>query len=149
MRSSFDTNVLIYASAETRDASALRALDLLERAFRSGATVLLLQSLGEFCNAGLRRQRLPMRRVRALLDAWTGVLQVRQPAIADIVTALWAVDRHKLQFWDAMLRATADRVGVEYLLTEDMQDGRVLGGVRFVNPFDPKNDALIDRILPA
>ena len=27
-------------------------------------------------------------------------------------------------------------------------DGRTLGGVTFVNPFAPANDALVDRILP-
>jgi predicted nucleic acid-binding protein len=47
-----------------------------------------------------------------------------------------------------MLWATADRVGVRYLLTEDFQDGRVLGGVTFVNPFEGGNEALFAKILP-
>lgn len=38
--------------------------------------------------------------------------------------------------------------GVRHLLTEDLQDGFELAGVRFVNPFDAANNRLIDEILP-
>ena len=58
-------------------------------------------------------------------------------------------DRHGLSFWDALLWATADRVGVRYLLTEDFQDGRTLGGVTFVDPFKGANERLLAEILPA
>jgi hypothetical protein len=53
-----------------------------------------------------------------------------------------------LAFWDAMLWAAAQRAGVRHLLTEDLQDGFELAGVRFVNPFDAANNRLIDEILP-
>ena len=46
-----------------------------------------------------------------------------------------------------MLWASAKRVGVKHLLTEDMQDGFALEGVMFVNPFKRVNDRLIDKIL--
>jgi predicted nucleic acid-binding protein len=66
----------------------------------------------------------------------------------DLTMALDAVRDHKLSFWDAMLWATAARAGVTHLFSEDFQDGRVLGPVRFVNPFAARNDALIDTLLP-
>jgi hypothetical protein len=44
------------------------------------------------------------------------------------------VKKHRLAFWDAMLWAAAQRAGVR--------------GVRFVNPFEPANDRLVDEILP-
>jgi hypothetical protein len=44
--------------------------------------------------------------------------------------------------------ATADRIGVKYLLTEVFQDRRVLGGVTFVNPFQGGNEPLLEQILP-
>jgi predicted nucleic acid-binding protein len=58
------------------------------------------------------------------------------------------VSKHPLAFWDAMLWAAAQRAGVRHLLTEDLQDGFSLAGVRFVNPFDARNNRLIDEILP-
>jgi predicted nucleic acid-binding protein len=47
-----------------------------------------------------------------------------------------------------MLWATAGRVGIDQLMTEDLQDGFVLKGVKFSNPFNSANDELIERILP-
>jgi len=61
--------------------------------------------------------------------------------------ALEAVRVHRIAFWDAMLWASAQRAGVKYLLTEDFQDGFVLRGVTFVNPFNQKNDQLIDELV--
>jgi predicted nucleic acid-binding protein len=66
----------------------------------------------------------------------------------DLLMALDAVRAHRLAFWDAMLWASAQRAGVRHLLTEDLQDGFVLQGVTFINPFKQKNDQLIDDVLP-
>ena len=41
-----------------------------------------------------------------------------------------------------------ERAGIDYLLSEDMQDGRRFGELTIVNPFRTENTALIDRILP-
>jgi hypothetical protein len=48
-----------------------------------------------------------------------------------------------------MLWASAKRAGVRYLVTEDFQDGFVLHGVTFINPFHRQNDQLIDENLAA
>jgi predicted nucleic acid-binding protein len=41
-----------------------------------------------------------------------------------------------------MLWATLDQAGCRTLLTEDFQDGRTLGGVTFLNPFELANSEL-------
>lgn len=148
MSVSFDANVLVYASAPAPAGKAARAKDLLDRGALNGSAILLLQTLGEFSHVTLRKSGLPAPKVRAIGTAWRGAMPVHGAIEADLDDALEAVARHRLQFWDAMLWATARRVGVRYLLTEDFQDGRELSGVTFVNPFDPANDELVDRILP-
>ena len=45
-----------------------------------------------------------------------------------------------MSYWDAQLWATARLNQVDLVLSEDFQDGRVLHGVRFVNPFAPSFD---------
>jgi hypothetical protein len=45
--------------------------------------------------------------------------------------------------------ASAQWAGARHLLTEDVQDGLVLQGVTFVNPFKRANDRLIGEILPS
>ena len=61
-----------------------------------------------------------------------------------------AVAGHSLSFWDAMLWATAKRAGCQVLISEDGQDGRLLGGVTWVNPFaSPRAPLLLDALGPA
>jgi predicted nucleic acid-binding protein len=47
-----------------------------------------------------------------------------------------------------VLWVTVRRAGVRLLITEDLQDGRLIERVRFVNPFAAHNDAVIDRGIP-
>jgi predicted nucleic acid-binding protein len=143
---SFDTNVLIYATAAAPKGD--RARDLIARAMRGGESVLLLQTLGEFANVAIRKAGVPVEEVRDAIDAWRAVFPVQAAEAGDLSAALDAVSAHRLPFWDAMLWAAARRVGVRCVLTEDFQDGFTLDGVRFLNPFVPPNDPLIDEILP-
>jgi predicted nucleic acid-binding protein len=145
---SFDTNVLVYATASISDVRVIRARDLIARAMRAASSVLLLQTLAEFSNVAIRKARIPIKDIRRAIDAWRAVLPVQAAADSDLSAALEAVRTHRLAFWDAMLWASAQRAGVQHLLTEDLQDGFALQGVRFINPFKPENDQLIDKVLP-
>ena len=49
------------------------------------------------------------------------------------------VEHHNLSFWDAMQWAVAKQAGATLLLSEDLQHGRELEGVRFLNPFLDSN----------
>jgi predicted nucleic acid-binding protein len=145
---SFDTNVLVYATASLHDPKALRARDLIARAMRAGWTILLLQTLAEFANVAIRKAGIPIEEIRKTIDAWRTVLPVQAADDEDLAAALEAVRAHRLPFWDALLWASAQRAGVRCLLTEDLQDGFMLQSVRFVNPFKRANDHLIDEVLP-
>jgi predicted nucleic acid-binding protein len=145
---SFDTNVLVYATASISNAKVMRARDVIARAMRASASVLLLQTLAEFSNVAIRKARIPVKDIRRTIDAWCAVLPVQAADGSDLLAALEAVRVHRLAFWDAMLWASARRAGVRHLLTEDLQDGFALQSVTFVNPFNQENDQLIDELLP-
>jgi len=145
---SFDTNVLVYATASISDVKVIRARVLIARAMRAASCVLLLQTLAEFSNAAIRKARIPVDDIRRTIDAWRAVLPVQAADDGDLSAALEAVRAHRLAFWDAMLWASAQRAGVRHLLTEDLQDGFALQGVKFINPFKQENDQLIDEVLP-
>lgn len=53
----------------------------------------------------------------------------------------------ELQFFDALIAAVAARAGATMLLSEDMQDGLEIDGLRIINPFAAANDPLIDDYL--
>jgi predicted nucleic acid-binding protein len=145
---SFDTNVLVYATAIGDDARVIRARDLVTRAMRLTNTVLLLQSLSEFSNVAVRKAGIPIGDVVRLVKAWCAVLPIQAADESDLLLALGAVRAHRLAFWDAMLWASAQSAGVRQILTEDFQDGFMLGDVTFINPFIRDNDRLIERLLP-
>jgi predicted nucleic acid-binding protein len=144
----FDTNILVYATFAAPDAKTNRARDLIVRGMRAGSGILLLQTLAEFSSVAIRKARIPVDEIRTTIDAWRAVLPVQAADDSDLTAALDAVKTHRLAFWDAMLWASAQRAGVRHLLTEDLQDGFVLQGVMFINPFERANDQLVDEILP-
>jgi predicted nucleic acid-binding protein len=131
-----DTNVLVYAhdrSEARRQPLAKAALDgLWDR--RTG--VLSTQILQEFYVVATRKFDPPMTRPAArelvgVYAAWPVV----QVDTALILTASELEERHKLSFWDALVVEAARRAGATRLLTEDLQDGLLVGGVRIENPF--------------
>ncbi len=148
MMVSFDTNVLVHATASISDAKVRRSRDFIARAMRAASSVLLLQTLAEFSNVALRKAKIPVKDVRRIIDAWRAVLPVQAADDSDLSAALEAVRAHRLPFWDALLWASARRAGVRHLVTEDLQDGFTLQGVTFINPFKRENDRLIDEVLP-
>jgi predicted nucleic acid-binding protein len=145
---SFDTNILVYATASVSDDRAKRARDLLARAMRAATSILLLQTLAEFSNVAIRKSRTPAKDIQVTIEAWRAVLPIQAADESDLLLALEAVRAHRLAFWDALLWASAQRAGVRHMLSEDFQDGFALQDVMFVNPFKRDNNQLIDKLLP-
>jgi predicted nucleic acid-binding protein len=52
-----------------------------------------------------------------------------------VIAAVVLARRHKLSLWDALIVVAAKAGGAAELLTEDLQHGQTLEGVRVVNPF--------------
>ncbi len=97
---------------------------------------LSFQVLQEFYAAVTMKLRPGMkpadarRDVRALL-AWkplaVGAAQLE---------GAWAVqERFGLSWWDALIVSTAQSAGCRFLLSEDLQDGQELAGLRVLSPF--------------
>ncbi len=95
---SFDTNVLVYATASISDVRVTRARDLIARAMRAASSVLLLQTLAEFSNVAIRKAKIPVKDIRTTIDAWCAVLPVQAADDSDLLTALEAVRARRLAF---------------------------------------------------
>ena len=103
-----------------------------------------LQSLCDFFNVVTRKSGVEPAAAAELVVAWSAAMRIECAQPQDLDAAMRAVTEHRLSFWDAMLWATVRRAGGRLLISEDFQDGRILEGVRFLNPFAPHNDKLID-----
>lgn len=147
MTVAFDTNILIYAIDTAAGPRHTAAGALIERVLVGGTGLLILQTMTEFYSVATGKLGIHSRDALLFLDELRAVLAVHASDERDFDRATRG-ERRGLSFWDALIWATADRVGVRYLLTEDFQDGRVLGDVTFVDPFEDENRALLGRILP-
>jgi predicted nucleic acid-binding protein len=148
MTCTFDTNILVYTLPEPTNTKRIQARNLLIRGAKPQAGILLLQSLAEFSHVAARKFGLDINSIRRRVRDWREAIPVHAAGEEDLMEALDLVRDHRMAFWDALMCATASRAGLDYLLSEDMQDGRRFGGLTIVNPFRPENTALIDRILP-
>jgi predicted nucleic acid-binding protein len=131
-----DTNVLVYAHDRSESRKQPLAQAVLRELWRTGAGVLSTQVLQEFYVVATRRCEPPMspleaRELVALYATWQ-LVAVDAPMI---VAASELEEAHTLSFWDALVVEAARRAGAARLLTEDMQDGREIGGLRIEDPF--------------
>ena len=132
-----DTNILVYVHDPRDRHKQERSSVVVDRLAREGAAVLSVQCLTEFYRTVRWKLDPPMapnhaiRQVEHLMKNCR-VLPLTPTAALD---AMRATGSYSLSFWDALIWAVAREAGVDILLTEDFEDGQVLEGVRFVNPF--------------
>jgi len=57
---------------------------------------------------------------------------VAEPTVIDILAAIDIHRLHSFSFWDALIVLMAKQAGCRVLLSEDMQNGREIDGVKIV-----------------
>jgi predicted nucleic acid-binding protein len=142
VRFSLDTNILVYAIVETPDVKHRTALSLVRRA-RAHDCVITLQALGELFRALTGKFHRSPTEAAETVHEWRSGFPVVAANENCLIEAMDAVTGHHLSFWDAMMWATAKHAGCSLLLSEDGDDGRMLGGVTLVNPFASPRSPLL------
>jgi predicted nucleic acid-binding protein len=143
-RITFDSNILFYTVDANAGERQQQARELVRRGALSYDCFLSLQTLSEFFASTTRKGKLTAAEAAAHLEDWQTVFPVVAATPASLGLAVRAVEQHKLSFWDTMQWAVAKQAGATLLMSEDLQHGRELEGVRFRNPF-----GLEDPFAPA
>lgn len=147
-RLTFDSNILICAADRDAGHRHDQARALIARA-ASADCVLSIQALAEFFAVATRKTNVPVAGAIAFVEGWAAMFRNVSATPTSLAAAMVAVRDHQIGFWDAMLWAVAREAGCRYVLSEDFQSGRTLGGVTFVNPFAPHGlPAALERALP-
>lgn len=133
-----DTNVLIYAHDGTDTRKQGIAGALLEALWEDRSGALSTQVLQEFYAVATRKLASPLSRDEArelisLYSAWDVV--AIDPSM--ILAATRVEEVAQVSFWDGLIIEAARIAGATRLVTEDLQDGRVIDGIRIENPFAP------------
>ena len=145
-RFSLVTNILVYAVDRDGGERHRLCMELVGRAARRDC-VLAVQALAEFFHATTRKNLLGASEAGRFVRDWLEVFEVASADSGALAEAMAAVDEHRFSFRDAMLWATARQAGCSVLVSEDMQHGRRLGGVEFVNPFAPDAPMVMPRMF--
>ncbi len=132
-----DTNVLLYAYDRDAGDKRSRAAATLRELWQDRRGVISTQVLQEFYVNARRKLATPLSRAEAervlrRYEAWP--VAVVEPA--DVFEAIRIEVRHQLAFWDALIVGAAARLGATVLLSEDLNAGQVIEGVRVLNPFE-------------
>ena len=137
MRTFVDTNVFVYAVDRRDPAKQRRARVVL--ADDPDDLVVSPQVMGELYVTLTRKLPKPMTAADARsVVLRVGRLQVVPIDAAVVAAALGIAEGEPVSYWDALIVATARASGCERLLTEDLGEGTVIGGVRVENPFSER-----------
>jgi predicted nucleic acid-binding protein len=139
-----DTNVLVYRFDERFPDKQRIATELLREGITTGSLCLPHQAVVEFVAAVGRPDREGHRilgQQDALREAEELLSQfdVLFPDEELVRVALRGTAAYQLSWWDAHLWAYAERYGMDELLSEDFEHGRLYGRVQVTNPFDVRS----------
>jgi predicted nucleic acid-binding protein len=138
-----DSNILVYAFDASEHGKQARAAEVLERLTSKNLAILSVQCLTEFFNT-VRSARFarPLSNAQAieqveLLSRSCVVLDLTELAVLE---ACRGAVEHKMSLWGALIWSVAKLNQVTSIITEDVQHGRSIEGVRYLNPFQPDFD---------
>ena len=131
-----DSNVLIYAHDLDAQNRHEMAVEVIRRLWQTKTAIISTQVLQEFYVNITRKIPQPLsptlaRQVLKNYLCWQ--VEINYPDT--ILLASEIHERHRLSFWDAMMVAAAVQGGAQSILTEDLNPGQLIEGIRIVNPF--------------
>ena len=98
--------------------------------------VVSVQVLQELYVTLTRKTSAPIDRATARELVRSYASWLADPTDLDLVLRASEVEElHRLSFWDALIVTAAAQAGVSTLLSEDLNDGQVIEGVKIENPF--------------
>lgn len=134
-RTFIDTNVLIYAHDVDAKRKQETAKGILLELWSNRTGVLSMQVLQEFYVNVTRKIPWPVSKEFARLVVSTYTIWCIDTTPFEISAAFRIEDESRIGFWDALIVASAIKSGATRLLSEDLNSGQTISGVRIENPF--------------
>ena len=134
-RTFVDTNVLIYAHDLDAKTKHEAAKHILQKLWSERSGVLSMQVLQEFYVNVRRKIPKPISKESARLVVGTYAIWCIETTTAEILAAFRIEDQSQIGFWDAPIVASALKVGASRILSEDLNAGQFISGIRIENPF--------------
>lgn len=129
-----DTNIWVYADDADSPKKRDRARELITTLVADERAVISTQVLQEYFAVATRKLGIAADEARKRVEtmAQLDVVLIRPELVLE------AIDLHRLHglsIWDALVLRCAAASGCGRLMSEDLQHGQVIAGVRVENPF--------------
>ena len=130
----FDTNILVYSVDKFNKQKQKKARLLLKEAANENAVVISTQVLQEFYVTAVKKLNANPLVVKEIINSFEkfDIIAVTVEMIKDAVDIRLL---NKISFWDALIVVSAEATKCSALLTEDLNSGQIIKGVKVVNPF--------------
>ena len=129
-----DANVLVYAQDAGSAKKQQISREVIARLSSSADGVISTQVIQEFYVAATRKLGVPPLAAKGILKTFA-VFETVQVSPALIQEAVDCSILNQLSFWDALILAAAAAAGCGVVLSEDLNPGQVILGVKVENPF--------------
>ena len=129
-----DANVLVYAQDTATPEKQRKSREVIQQLAESADGVISTQVLQEFYVAATRKLGVAPLAAKGVLKTFA-VFETVQVSPALIQEAIDCSILNELSFWDALILAAAASAGCSTVLSEDLNAGQVILGVKVQNPF--------------
>ncbi len=135
----FDTNILIYAYSEDEKFKQNIAQNILEKYEKN--IIISKQVINELINVLFKKFKLSPDDIENVVLELDSIFSIVDFDLTTQIKALRLKGRYKLQFYDALIVATAIENGCSILYSEDMQHDQVIDeSITILNPFIAKKN---------
>jgi predicted nucleic acid-binding protein len=129
-----DTNVLVYAQDAGVPEKQRKSRELIAGLAESADGVISTQVLQEFFVAATRKLNVAPLAAKGVVKTFS-VFDTVQVSPALIQEAIDCSILNQLSFWDSLILVAAASAGCRSVLSEDLNPGQAVLGVRVQNPF--------------
>lgn len=129
-----DTNVLVYAQDAGAPEKQRKSREIITQLAASADGVISTQVMQEFYVASTRKLGVPPLAAKGVLKTFA-VFETVQVSAALIQDAIDCSILNQVSFWDSLILTAAASAGCSTVLSEDLNPGEVILGVKVQNPF--------------
>ena len=131
----FDTNILLYSATDQDPRKGDIARELIARAITVNHDgCISTQVLGEFANVMIGKLQQTQETIDGYLDYFRDLLKT--DVTIDLVRhAIDVKEEYGIQFFDALIVSTAEKLGCTEIVSEDLNPDQTYRGMAVVNPF--------------
>jgi predicted nucleic acid-binding protein len=131
-----DSNMLVYTVDDGNPNKKEKARATIEKIIENDIPVISTQVLQEFYNASTTKLNIDKLTAKGIVHNLQNIEIVQvDPNIIEQAIDISILSQ--ISFWDGLILASAEFANCTTLISEDLNDGQIIRGVKIINPFKP------------